>query len=146
MSWFTKTAPVKQVAEKDIEVFKFVLKDLKSPMRLFQYGFNKSYTMNGEIKPHGQFIEEAFHTYEVGKVDVTIANDGLYVRTLNGGGYKIINIDNFRILLGHVPAGTEYYVNEKGEVASKSLHTDLATSLDNTMTLNYISCKFNESK
>lgn len=122
--WFTKGFPERKVATRNINVFKFVLKDMKSPQQLFQYELGKTYTTKNAIKPEKGMIHEAIHTYMVGKVTIVKPSiNGMFVLC----GDKVLNVITyapyFKVLVGEIPAGAEYFVNEKGEVASNMLRT-----------------------
>lgn len=111
------------IAEKDIEIYKLVVKRPNSDQYLslfekFPYELNKEYEENGDPNQryfnyntnHSEISQGWFHSYS----DYTIAIQHLimYISTPNWDVF---------LLPGVIPKGTPYYIGLEGDVCSKKI-------------------------
>lgn len=126
MCWMSADMPIKMIAEKDIPVFKIVRKAICGSN--YESVYHKKVYYRREkatsgIEFYGTYtIEKGLHSYlpEV----KTILDEGLLIISdfngcyLDGFDTKYSELAKMNCI---IPKGSEYYVNERGEVVSNQL-------------------------
>lgn len=126
MCWISKSAPIKLIAEKDIPVFKIVEKTNQGRNywsiyyeRLYHLG--EKVTSKIEIRDIYK-IERGLHSY-IPEVKLILCGDYLSIKDLRGWYVDGFSLSLFNLAKMNciIPKGSEYYVNERGEVVSNQL-------------------------
>lgn len=111
MCWTTSYKPIKQQSDIDIVVYKILYPCMISPFCGYHYRYNQIQpSVDLKIKyfkPYGNWeIYQGYHSYET--IDVARNNN----RNLDWDGWIYECI---------IPAYTDFYVNENGEIVSSTL-------------------------
>lgn len=116
--------PIK--AEENVPIFKICISfpdAVVSAYQHFEYSLNKEYTMDRDIDVIGDnlfCIHQGFHSY----------SEKCKIYLCGQNGFDIIGVDgeyldgfgfNFVKVLGYIPKGAYYYINENGECVSSSI-------------------------
>lgn len=116
MCWISKTC-IKQIATKDIPIFKLMEKvtsfNCISFIQYFNYNYKHLYSLGSEIVVETKYgyytIDEGFHSY-----DIYLLPDFEVIRN--------------SLVIGIIPKDAVYYKNELGEIVSNQI---IITSLYN---------------
>lgn len=130
MCWINTKAE-KQIAEKDIKVFKLgeTHEDLFCSMYIgFKYQLNQLYTSCIDIEFQdysGSFVgSQGFHSYDPSIVHLEIRED-VISRWAVYAGQRMLDFDtgdaNYVKAECIIPKGAEYYENEHGEIVSNQI-------------------------
>lgn len=109
MCWISKTC-IKQIATKDIPIFKLMEKvtlfNCVSFIQYFNYNYKHLYSLGSEIVvetgDYGYKINEGFHSY-----DISLLPEFEVLRT--------------SLVVGIIPKGAVYYKNALGEIVSNQI-------------------------
>lgn len=141
MCWSCPGKAKQLFAKKDIPIIKILYntdQGLVSPYRFYKYELNRLYDSSFNIRKGSDItrIYEGLHSYS-NKVRIeryigAVLSVSFKTDTSWDSGW--IGLDEFRnpsavVVLGFIPAGTYYYLNERGEyVSSKLILTSIKTS------------------
>lgn len=149
MCWTTNRAEfaVKKTAEQDIPVFKIVrYKKIKIYMddeittKITSYFQGYEYTLGKQVEsemkietkmmigpvtlPTSPRINTGLHSYDMKLRKTLLHVDGInYIYGLDGGFVQAYSTYVSAIMHCVIPAGAEYYENERGEIVSNKLRT-----------------------
>lgn len=142
MCWksFSTKRPQAKIAENDIEVIKFLVRDgddnLYSPYKQSLYEIDCEKGIEEELAPiHRQdcywAIDNGLHTYSVDcKIEITwsdihiFSRDGKTHLDYWAGDYTLDEADEFGdvvVAICTIPKGAKYFMNKDGEVVSDRL-------------------------
>lgn len=129
MCWVSLQA-VKQIAEKDIKVFKIGESHrgmFYSMYKNFKYQLNQLYSINIYINKDddGGFVgSRGFHSYDPSIVYLDIPENGIIQWAVYAGQRRLdfdtVIADYFKAECV-IPKGTTYYENENGEIISNQI-------------------------
>lgn len=125
MCWESKTLPVKNIAEENIEIFKIcTLYDYEIHAYFnadFVYTLDKVYEQKKlimyerHILYQGYFVEEAFHSYSNSCLIYWLDFNTISINGTRYIGPYLIKVK------GYIPKGAIYYINEIGEIVSDKI-------------------------
>lgn len=137
MCWMTNRIAILKIAKEDIPVFKILKKDMTSVYFNWQYSLNIPYRSKLDclqtfFDSEGTLnvIERGIHSYDLKQVKLKLARSkedtfpyivfGIY------SNYNDIKLDTFEVhdcakIVGYIPQGSYYYLNEKGEYVSDTI-------------------------
>jgi len=134
MCWMTNKIPVLKIAEENIPVFKILHKDMTSVYFDWQYSLNIPYRSELDyLKTFSDdsgtlsVIERGIHSYDLEqiKLKLTHCKEKTFPYIIFGiySNYNDTKLDTFEShdyakVIGYIPAGSHYYLNEKGEYVS----------------------------
>lgn len=135
MCWYTgnKNYRVARIAEKDIRVFKIVELDDNKIQAYFQdfiYGLvdsEENIVSWTELFPHSLYFDSnsaigiGYHSYSEKVFTYPVARDNMFPfidRLCIADSFYILD-PAIRIMECVIPAGTEYFINEQGEIVSE---------------------------
>lgn len=119
MCWISEYTPYVKVAKETIIVYKYLTKNLKSPIQFYQYTRNKK--VSEEIlspiegkkgKSNFWYIVTGYHSCK----DVNSAKDYFAESLKYATGYM-----DFRLYKCIIPKGAIYYKNEYGHIVSNTI-------------------------
>lgn len=119
MCWTSEYTPYKKIAEEAIIVYKYLTKDLKSPLQFYQYIRNKkapeetlSTTIGKKGQPNFWYIIKGYHSCR----NIDSAESYFYESLYYSIGYK-----DFKLYKCIIPKGAIYYKNEYGHIVSNTI-------------------------
>lgn len=126
MCWESNTIPIKQVAEENIPIYKICRGHDK--IRAY-FHIDYIYTLNKVYKQDEPIIVEEVRCYFFKKYTIDKAFHSYLasckMRSEEKGSAKVCHASyrsSFLLyVMGYIPIGTTYYVNEEGEVASDEI-------------------------
>ena len=137
MCWMTNRIAILKVAEKDIPVFKILKKDMTSVYFHWRYSLNIPYRSKLDClktffdsKGTLTVVEKGIHSYGLGQVKLKLVSskEDTFPYILFGiySNYNDIKLDTFEVhdyakIVGYIPQGSYYYLNEKGEYVSDTI-------------------------
>ncbi len=122
MCWTSFKSPVRRIAEQDITCYKVIFvaeNKVISYYQEYEYEFEKLYTTEiSNVAENGYvfIIIQGFHSYEHCP---KINSEG--IESENGTVYKFYNMDTIDTVRCIIPKGSEYYINENGEIVSNAI-------------------------
>lgn len=136
MCWSCNISKLKaQKAEKDINVYKVVMKATKesciSPFMEYAYyqkDMQPSLTLKVIIEPHSNYakITEGYYSYSSVNFicdSIILSINGLLYKSIQCGNHKeMVAVNNSLYLTTFIiPAGSTYFINEEGVIVSNMI-------------------------